>query len=212
MASFPEPVEYKIVRNVQSVRTYVTELDQSNTPIMEIYRLYIKGYGNMWEDMGHYGWGKWSELVVSWQGWLQIDDYVVLTNFTFRDTLTCVAMPLPSKVANCSPDVSPTVNVYGVRTAVNQIISLTIQFITIRCDAIRYDTIRYNTIQYTNFYSATSSGNPSSVEKQNKIIWAKSNPFQNLSRQKVGGNARALFSSCYCCFFYFSVKGRLSVT
>ena len=32
MASFPEPVEYKIVRNVQSVRTYVTELDQSNTP------------------------------------------------------------------------------------------------------------------------------------------------------------------------------------
>ena len=33
MASFPEPVEYKIVRHVQSVRTYVTELDQSNTPI-----------------------------------------------------------------------------------------------------------------------------------------------------------------------------------
>ena len=32
MASFPEPVEYKIVRNVQPVRTYVTELDQSNTP------------------------------------------------------------------------------------------------------------------------------------------------------------------------------------
>ena len=32
MASFPVPVEYKIVRNVQSVRTYVTELDQSNTP------------------------------------------------------------------------------------------------------------------------------------------------------------------------------------
>ena len=32
MASFPEPVEYKIVRNVQSIRTYVTELDQSNTP------------------------------------------------------------------------------------------------------------------------------------------------------------------------------------
>ena len=28
MASFPEPVEYKIVRNVQSVRTYVT-----NTPM-----------------------------------------------------------------------------------------------------------------------------------------------------------------------------------
>ena len=33
MASFPEPVEYKIVRNVQSVRTYVTDLDQSNTPM-----------------------------------------------------------------------------------------------------------------------------------------------------------------------------------
>ena len=33
MASFPLPVEYKIVRNVQSVRTYVTELAQSNTPI-----------------------------------------------------------------------------------------------------------------------------------------------------------------------------------
>ena len=32
MASFPVPVEYKIVRNVQSVRTYVTELAQSNTP------------------------------------------------------------------------------------------------------------------------------------------------------------------------------------
>ena len=32
MASFPAPVEYKIVRNVQSVRKYVTELDQSNTP------------------------------------------------------------------------------------------------------------------------------------------------------------------------------------
>ena len=32
MASFPVPDEYKIVRHVQSVRTYVTELDQSNTP------------------------------------------------------------------------------------------------------------------------------------------------------------------------------------
>ena len=32
MASFPAPVEYKIVRIIQSVRTYVTELDQSNTP------------------------------------------------------------------------------------------------------------------------------------------------------------------------------------
>ena len=32
MASFPVPVEYKFVRNVQSVRTYVTEVDQSNTP------------------------------------------------------------------------------------------------------------------------------------------------------------------------------------
>ena len=32
MASFPEPVEYTIVRNVQSVRTYVMDLDQSNTP------------------------------------------------------------------------------------------------------------------------------------------------------------------------------------
>ena len=31
MASFPVPVEHKIVRNVQSVRTYVTELAQSNT-------------------------------------------------------------------------------------------------------------------------------------------------------------------------------------
>ena len=34
MASFPVPVEYRIVRNVQSVRTYVTELAQSNTPIV----------------------------------------------------------------------------------------------------------------------------------------------------------------------------------
>ena len=34
MASFPVPDEYKIVRHVQSVRTYVTELDQSNTPII----------------------------------------------------------------------------------------------------------------------------------------------------------------------------------
>ena len=33
MDSFPVPVEHKIVRNVQSVRTYVTELAQSNTPI-----------------------------------------------------------------------------------------------------------------------------------------------------------------------------------
>ena len=32
MASFPVPDEYKIVSHVQSVRTYVTELDQSNTP------------------------------------------------------------------------------------------------------------------------------------------------------------------------------------
>ena len=32
MALFPVPVEYRIVRNVQSVRTYVTELAQSNTP------------------------------------------------------------------------------------------------------------------------------------------------------------------------------------
>ena len=32
MASFPVPDEYKIVRHVQSIRTYVTELDQSNTP------------------------------------------------------------------------------------------------------------------------------------------------------------------------------------
>ena len=34
MTSFPVPDEYKIVRHVQSVRTYVTELDQSNTPIV----------------------------------------------------------------------------------------------------------------------------------------------------------------------------------
>ena len=33
MASFPVPVEHNIVRNVQSLRTYVTELAQSNTPI-----------------------------------------------------------------------------------------------------------------------------------------------------------------------------------
>ena len=33
MASFPVPDEYKIVRHVQSVRTYVTELYQSNTSI-----------------------------------------------------------------------------------------------------------------------------------------------------------------------------------
>ena len=32
MASFSVPIEYKIVRNIQSVRTYVTELAQSNTP------------------------------------------------------------------------------------------------------------------------------------------------------------------------------------
>ena len=36
MASFPVPDEYKIVRHVQSVRTYVTELDQSNTPIVTL--------------------------------------------------------------------------------------------------------------------------------------------------------------------------------
>ena len=34
MASFPVPDEYKIVRHVQSVRTYVTKFDQSNTPIV----------------------------------------------------------------------------------------------------------------------------------------------------------------------------------
>ncbi len=33
IASFPVPVEYKIVGNVQSVRTYVTELAQSNASI-----------------------------------------------------------------------------------------------------------------------------------------------------------------------------------
>ena len=36
MASFPVPVEYRIVRNVQSVRTYVTELAQSNTPTVSV--------------------------------------------------------------------------------------------------------------------------------------------------------------------------------
>ena len=36
MTSFPVPDEYKIVRHVQSVRTYVTELDQSNTPTVTV--------------------------------------------------------------------------------------------------------------------------------------------------------------------------------
>ena len=48
MASFPEPVEYKIVRNVQSVRTFVTELDQSNTPIVsEVNWAYCLRYSVM---------------------------------------------------------------------------------------------------------------------------------------------------------------------
>ena len=34
VASFPVPVECQIVRNVQSVRTYVMELAKSNTPIV----------------------------------------------------------------------------------------------------------------------------------------------------------------------------------
>ena len=47
MASFPVPDEYKMVRHVQSVRTYVTELDQSNTPIVTGGPLYEwRGLGN----------------------------------------------------------------------------------------------------------------------------------------------------------------------
>ena len=44
MASFPVPVEYKIVRNVQSVRKYVKELDQSNTPIVVRRRHRVRYY------------------------------------------------------------------------------------------------------------------------------------------------------------------------